>query len=132
MDYERELKIKSLYFEILNLWMYETLQGNSIIPYLNTKGFNRIIIYGMAALGDRLFQELKANGVDVVCVIDRNPYIIGDFDLTPPACDIPDADLIIVTAEYYYDEIKTSLLNRASCPIMSMTQLFTAAFNCRF
>ena len=67
MNEESKKKIKqsqmldklSLYYQMLNMWLEMKQKGKSIVTYLKQKGINRIAIYGMKELGERLYEEVK-------------------------------------------------------------------------
>lgn len=116
------------YFSILNMWLDLKQQNREIVTYMKERGYLKVAIYGMSDLGNRLFSELKNTGIEVVCVIDRRDNVIGDFMLISPDDEVPEIDLLVVCAEFYYDEIKTFMENKVKCPILSLSGLLGNAF----
>ena len=116
-----------MYYNLLNFWLHIKQEGVEISQYLIDAGVGRLIIYGMRELGERLVSEIKNTDIELVCVIDRNENILGDFKLITPDDDIPFADLIVITADYYYEEIKRELEKKTDIKMMSMSMLLTSA-----
>ena len=122
-----------LYYRILNMWLEMKQKGKSGITFLQEKGMKRIAIYGMQELGERLYEEIKNTELEVICVIDKNPdYVIGDFVVISPEEKIPDVDVVIVTAEYYFPEIETKLKEKVNCPIYSLLGILGNSFKRNF
>ena len=82
----------------------------------------------MKSIGERLYVELMDSDIEVVCVIDQGKNVLGDFLLLSPDDDIPPIDLLVVTADYYFNDIKAKMEKRVSCPIISLSGLLGNAF----
>lgn len=128
MDYVIEYNKILRYFKILNIWLAEKQRDRSVVSYMKKKGYSRVAIYGMRELGERLYDELVDGGIEVAYVIDQSNAVLGDFLLYKPDDELPYVDLIIVTADYYYDEIYQRLHSRVDCPITSISGLLGDAF----
>lgn len=130
---EKELQDKAekmeLYYHMLNMWLEMRQKGKSGVTFLQKKGIKRIAIYGMKELGERLYEEVKSVEIEVVCVIDKNPdQVLGDFLVISPEDALPEVDAIIVTADYYYWEIKSQLEKKAGCPVYSLNGVLGNSF----
>lgn len=118
-----------LYYQILNMWLEMKQKGKSAVTYLQKKRIKRIAIYGMKELGERFYEEVKNTGIEVVCIIDKYPdNVIGDFTVISPEGEIPEVDAIIVTADYYYQDIRKSLSEKVNCPIYSLNGVLGNSF----
>ena len=127
--YQEQMDKILLYYNILNMWLEMKQKGKSGIAYLQEKRIKRIAIYGMKELGERFYEEIKNTGIEVVCVIDKNPDdVIGDFVVISPEEEIPDVDAIIVTAEYYFPEISNQLKEKVNCPVYSLLGVLGNSF----
>ncbi len=115
------------YYELLNVWLEMRIKGKTVAPYLKQKGYNEIAVYGMKELGHRLLDELDDSGISIKYVIDKDP-VLGDFVLLKPDDNLPEVDAIIVTADYYFSEIKEELETKVSCPILSLRGVLGNAF----
>ena len=125
---EIEKKKWQYYFSILNMWLDLKQQNKGIVQYMKEHGYLRIAIYGASDLGNRLFSELKNSEIDVVCVIDKRNNVLGDFKLISPDDEVPSVDLLVVCAEFYFDEIKSFMKKKVNCPILSLSGLLGNAF----
>ena len=126
-DYEKN----KLYFNILNIWFSQFQKGKKISDYLKRNNYNKVAVYGMNALGERLISELDQEGIEVACVIDRSPYILGEFNLIKPDDPLPEIDMIIVAAEYYYNEISQKYSDK-NIRIVGVSTLIGNAFGMNF
>ena len=124
----KELEKTQLYYQIMNIWFSQIQKGKSLIPYILRKGYRRVAIYGMAELGERLYYELINGGVEISFVVDQSPYVLGEFNLISPTDRITDVDVVIVTPEYYFDEIVKTLSVDEKTPIIALSTLLGNAF----
>lgn len=123
-----ELEKKSLYYQIVNIWFFQEQRGNDLISYMKEKNYANVAIYGMTELGEHLYYELVQGGINVVCVIDQSPYVLGEFRLIKTTDPIPDVDIVIVTAEYYIEDIERELKKRTDAKIIALSTLLGNAF----
>lgn len=128
-EIENNCKKLWLYYHIFNMWLDMKQQGKKLGEYMEKKGYKRVAIYGMKELGERLFVELRDAGVEIVCVIDSNKNVLGNFTLISPEDEIPPVDLLIITADYYYAEIEKKMREKVDCPILSASGLLGNAFD---
>lgn len=124
-----KLKRYECYWRTLNQWMILKEKGIKLGNYLFSKGYKKIIIYGMGMLGKHLIEELKNSSVDLVCGIDKN----ADNMVLPIPAFIPektlydDADLIIISIVQDYELIRQDLLSYTDCEIVSLTEVLKNA-----
>lgn len=128
---KEELAKNKLYFNILNVWFSQEQRGKKLADYLKKLNYFRVAIYGMNAIGERLYHELINNGIEITCVIDKSPYILGEFLLIGPNETVPQVDVIIVSAEYYIEEVRKNYSN-ISVPIIGMSEVIGNAFKMNF
>ncbi len=130
MNKEEYEKISS-YYGLLVVWLEMRQKGKTIVPYMIEKNYKRIAIYGMKELGHRLVDELYGSEIVVKYVIDKSP-VLGEFNVIKPEEEFDEVDAIVVTADYYYDEIKDELSKKCSYPIISLRGLLGNAFGRNF
>lgn len=119
-DRKNYKKLKK-YYEFFNYWMYSNQHGVLISQWIKSQGFKKVIIYGMKEFGMRLYDELKSNDIDIVCCIDQNQEnIIGEYPFIGLNDEIPEADIIIVTAIHHFQNIKEDLQKKVKYPILSL------------
>lgn len=118
----KEMSNKHLAIMLLfNQWMIAKKSGGSIAEYLENQGYQRVIIYGMSYVGQRLLEELTDSEIEIVAAMDKNADILNSaVPILAPQDEVPNTDCIIVTAIYHYSEIKEMLSYRVQCPILSL------------
>lgn len=108
-------------FKMMDHWVGVKQEGKNLAEYFTANGYRKIIIYGMHYVGERLIEELKGTDIEIVCGIDKNAQsLFMDINMITKEETIPEADVIVVTAISFFDEIEEELRNRVSCPIISM------------
>lgn len=111
-------------FLLMNEWLRTKQEGKEIKKYFEKNGYKSIAIYGFSYVGERLLDELQNCGLDVKYGIDRNvDSIYSDIDVYSPEDLLPEADVVVVTAVYFYDEIRNALIDKVSCPIVSLEDI---------
>lgn len=106
---------------MLNQWLIKRQCEKSISDFFVVHGYSRVIVYGMGVLGQRLCEELQNEGIAVVGAYDRRANsIISDFKVCLPREEYIEADCIIITSMYYYDEIKRDMERKTELPIHSI------------
>lgn len=118
---EKQLRKRNIYYRMLWMWFWAESHGKSVSKYLADSGYKKVAIYGMAEIGELLYYELLKVGIEIPFVIDQNRSILCECPVISPHSNIPKADLIIITAEYYVEEI-TELLKKTDIPLMSIQQ----------
>ena len=105
-------KFRALH-QIESCWIEFHSKGVTLSNLLLEKQWKKIVIYGLAAMGINLYNEIKDSGIDIVAGIDRRSDInIEGLNIISPDADIPKCDAVIVTAVSGYDDIKAMLCNR--------------------
>lgn len=116
-------KYKS-YFYLMLEWMTILENGKLISDYLDEKGYTRIAVYGGRDMGEHLVKQIVERDISVAYIIDRSlsrfKYDIPIYTLED---QLPMVDAIIVTPIWDYDNIKTKLSAKVSCPIIPMDNL---------
>lgn len=103
-------------------WLEIKNEGKSISGFFKDLGYKDIAIYGMGELANHLIDDLEGSGIHVAYGIDRdasccvsrigNVYSLQD--------ELPEADVVIVTPYYAYEDIKRDLDKKVVCPILSI------------
>lgn len=109
---------------MMNQWVKVKQENKSITDYLEKNGCKEIAIYGMNYVGETLLNELKKSNIKVKYAIDKNAdNIYSDVDVKSLTDELPQVDAIIVTAVYYFDEIKKQLSEMVDYPIISLEDI---------
>ena len=108
-------------FKMMDRWVGIKQEGKNLAEYFAENGYQRIIVYGMHYAGERLVEELKNTNIQVVCGIDKNAQsILADVDVITKEDRIPEADVVVVTAISFFEEIESELRDKVDCPIISL------------
>lgn len=126
---EEEMKNKMLkYYVTLNNWIGKKQKNINLSSYFEKVGYNSVAIYGMKEVGERLYEELKDTKTEVKYAVDQNAEsIYADIDVYSPDDDLPEVDVIVVTATYYYNSILNNIKDKISCPIISLDDVIAGA-----
>lgn len=111
-------------FMLLNQWLITKQQGKEIITYFHENHYKKIAIYGMSFVGERLYDELQASDVEVCYAIDKradNLYV--DLDTYSLEDDLPEVDVIVVTAVSFFDSISDELAEKTDVPVVSLEDI---------
>lgn len=116
-------KIEKLseFYNILVQWVSLKEKGITIDCFMKKNGYRTAAIYGMKELGELLYDEMKNAGIHIEYIVDQfcDPIFI-DVPVIKPDESLFPADVIIVTAVHYFEEIKEMLKNKIDCPIYSL------------
>lgn len=105
-------------------WMRTKQEGKSLVDYLKGKGYKRVAVYGLSYVGERVLDELRDNGIEVVYAVDKKTDpVYFDIEICRPEEDLEEVDAVIVTAITFYDDIKTMLEEKLQCPILSLEDI---------
>lgn len=109
---------------LLKKWMLSQQTGKNLKNYFKYNNYHEIAIYGMGHLGECLLNELRTSDIKVKYAIDKNAgNILSEMDIKKIDDFLPDVDVIIVTAVYYYADIKRELEKVVKCPIISLEEV---------
>lgn len=113
--------------EILNMlavWIKNNQAGKSLLKYFDDKGYSKVAIYGMGVAGRLLYDELKDSHIKVSYAIDKKADAMREiFDVFTLEDELPETDVIVVTAIHYFDDIEDQLLDKVSCPVASLKDI---------
>lgn len=122
---EKDLQKYIQFYRVLIRWIKSIQEGYSIVDYLNKKGITCVAIYGYSDLGKLLHKELMRSNIRVEAILDKRD--IGDaMDGIPVMSPLKyhmKADAILVTAIFYFDEIKQELQNMGFLNVISLEKI---------
>lgn len=112
------------FYGILNYWLTLKEEGKSLESFFIRHNYKVVAIYGMKDLGIHLLEELRNSSINVSYGIDKNAdCTYTDIDVYSDADNLPKADVIVVTAVHYFDEIKEELEKHVDIPIISLADI---------
>lgn len=76
----------------------------------------------MKEIGKYLYNDLKKNKeIIMIHAVDKSYMESWDsYSVSTPNEMLPDADVLVVTAIHYYNEIEEDMKNKVLCPIISI------------
>ena len=112
------------YWQVFDAWLKRLENGDSPLEYLKAHGYNSIAIYGYGMLGKHLIYQLQKENYDIKYAIDKNKSQ-GDatIELYNVKDELPQVDVIVVTALYDYDRIYCYLKKRVTADIVPIDRL---------
>lgn len=127
---KQELGRYQTFFNIYDKWLELKQGGKKLKDYLQLKGYNNIAIYGIGKIGERFYKDLVLEGGKVLYIIDKNKSRFKcDVQCFSPECELPEADVVIVTAICDYDTIKEDIRVKVKCPIVSLEKVILDCIN---
>lgn len=112
------------YFKVLDQWLTLLENNTDIKLYFKNKGYHSVAIYGMGVLGKHLCKYLENSEVQIIYGIDQNTSKTNyDFPIYSLEHTLTEADAVIVTATFDFENIKHDLSSHISCPIISLEEI---------
>lgn len=113
------------YFSIMNKWIKLRDAAASMEKYLVDHGYTKIAIYGMGELGMRLYETLKdSEQVKIVYGIDKLMKApVKGVEVYKPDDELPEANVIIISATFDFSAIKKSIADKVDYPIISLEEV---------
>lgn len=115
-------KYKEL-FNLLNRWMTVKEKNINLSIYLETRGYQNVMIYGMGPVGIHIVEELRNSNVNIVCGMDQRKVDCVSIDVIESNNDIPKCDAIILSVVTNRREISNLISKRTNIPIISIVDI---------
>ena len=121
---KRDLEKYVNYYYLMHFWMINIENGKSIEDFFEKRGYKSLAIYGMAALGNHL-QEQLSKELQLVYSIDSGiiTYQEKRLAMEDNISKIIKPDVIIVTPIMEYATIKKELLSLIDTDIISLEEV---------
>lgn len=125
---EEQQEIKAIdkyrsYYDLYNEWIKKINAGYSLESYFAENHYNKIAIYGMGEIANRLIEALSNSNIKVMYGIDRDTIkAFAEIDIMglDEQEKFEDIDAVIVTPLFAFDKIRESLQHKVNCPIVSI------------
>ena len=109
------------YLNILDFWMNLRENGVKLENWFIENDYRNIGLYGYGVLGKHLLRELEESSIIVSYLVDRQKNSLrAALPMYLPEDSLPEADLIVVSATFYYDDIYRQLKNNGVKNIVSL------------
>ena len=124
-ELQSRLQKQILFYQVLTRWMRRKIAGGSLAQTLMMRGHRLVAVYGYAELGRLLCLELAGSPVRAAYVLDKKAVDTGRAELPvyAPREGLPAVDAVVVTAVYYFDEIRRELQGMGFANIISLRTL---------
>ncbi len=112
-------------FHLFNKWIKIKNEGRTLEAYFHDNEIATVAIYGVGALGERLFEDLRKIDIEVKYAIDRiadTKYIEG-LKIVGIEDELKDVDVIIVTPVQDYYAIEELLEHKTDVDIVSLEDI---------
>ena len=134
--YQSQKKLSGKLFDLymlMNDWVRVRQQGKRLADYFRAHDYHQVTIYGMNYVGETLISELNGSDIQVVCGIDRNAAnISAAIPVVTPSEYHESSDVVVVTPVTFFDDIYDDLVQKVSCPIVSMEDVLYEALKDMF
>lgn len=122
---EKTLQKYIQFYRVMIRWLNAIQKKVSIEGYLKKRGIKRVAIYGYADIGKLLHNELVYSEIEVVNILDKRDIqsAISGLKVQKPSEGDRTVDAVLVTAVYYYNEIKTELMEMGYKNVMSLQKI---------
>jgi Predicted dinucleotide-utilizing enzyme len=109
------------YFNLLDQWMALKEEGKSFASYFEKNGYSKIAVYGLGKIGNHLLKELENTDIQILYAIDsKGEELNSNIEVYTLDDEIPEADVIVVTATFDYESIKEKLEEKVDIQIVSI------------
>lgn len=119
-------------FRMANRWLHLRQNKKTLASFFEDNLIESVAIYGMGALGERLYEELRDSEIVVPYAIDRNAKFIKQSSrnkieeleiLAPNHETFPDVETIVVTPVQDYWLIVEMLEIKTDATILSLEDI---------
>lgn len=110
---------------VLNCWLALKEHGINLEGYFLNRGYNKILIYGMAELGKHLYEELLYHGrLEIIGALDQRQGIAyKELKIYGLEEEIPKCDVIVVTTMTDHDIIKKFLTEKVDASVVFLKDI---------
>lgn len=125
LEAERQKLSKSSdYYAILYYWLQIKQKGKSLVTYFEREHYQTVAIYGMKELGECLYEELLESKILVKYAIDKSAdQIYSPIKVIEPNDVWEEVDVIVVTAAFYYEQIKEEIEQKSNAKIVNIRDI---------
>mgnify|MGYP004732459463 CR=1 FL=1 len=121
---QKNVKKFSTYYYLSDYWLELKQNNRNLGEYFDNIGVNKIVIYGYGSMGKSLCRELINQKVEIAFIIDKDLDYCDEFRVGSIS-DIKNesVEMVVVTAPFAYQSIRSSLIKEVKCPIISIEDI---------
>ncbi len=122
---EKTLQKYIQFYRVMLRWLHAAQENAGIAGYLKAQGIKTVAVYGYADIGKLVCKELLKSDVRVKAVLDKRDVqcLIAGLKVLKPWKGDRNVDAVLVTAVYYYDEIKIELEEMGYKNVLSLQKI---------
>ncbi len=110
-------------FRTMNQYVVTKQHHKELSAYFEEHGYEKIAVYGMSHIGQRVIDDLEGSRVQVVYGIDqRADRLTYSLPIYDPSEELPQVDAVVVTA-YDFDEIAEKLAEKGDFAILKFEDI---------
>lgn len=112
------------YYLLMNRWMLLRNKKISLVSWFEDKAAYHIAVYGYSDMACRLAEELEGSSIYIDYYLDKEKKWTEDGKQTIPIENfVSSVDIIVITAFYYYYEIKKILDKKFVIRVVSLKEI---------
>lgn len=113
-------------YQLLNMWLLLREKNIGLEEFFIKNNYKKVAIYGFAAIGKHLYEELRSTSVEIVCAIDRRQGLShSQLVVISSERDMPDCDVIVVTVVQGAEQIVDDLRLCVDRPVITLWEVMT-------
>ena len=126
LQHVRDGLLSIMYYALLQI----DIHGENIAYFFKKNHYSRIAIYGWGEAGKLLYEIMTKLNISVSYVLDKKAFPKDrDIQIYQKIDDLPDADVLLVTALKAYPKIYENLYEKIRCPIYCLDDVVAECFN---
>lgn len=109
------------YIRVLDAWMGLKEDGVRMAGWFRKKNYGKIALYGYGPLGKHFLREMKDSGMEIGYLVDRQGSRLHvGIPVYLPEEELPDTDVVVVAATFYFSGIYRLLKGKGVRNIVSL------------
>lgn len=117
----KQMEISDRNWSTCKRWILLEEKNRNVAEWFQKYNVSNIGIYGLGYLGKHLLHELERSDRHIVFIIDKNEKISHkDIPVFHSVNQLPEVEMIVVTAVTYYEEIERELKQATLAQIVSL------------
>lgn len=112
------------YFDMYDQWISLKEKGIHLAEYFLKHNYHRVAVYGVGKVGVHLINELENSDVEIVYAIDKRDSLDNsNIQVYSIEDNLPDADVIVITTTFAYEDIYKELIEKTNIKIFSLDDI---------
>jgi len=117
---ETEIQKFKQFYRLLIEWVNSYQNKQYLVDYLKSNNIKTVSVYGYAELGKLVINELKGSSIEIIEILDKRELQSVTVN---PSYGQRVVDAVIVTAVFYFDDIKEELVKLGYKNVLSLQEI---------